>query len=104
MASEYSLLLIADCVRWIRLFFTEDLVSIPDRALLLDWHHLRVRCAEEASRAFRGHAAKACFLRRLRRHLWRGAVDRAITVLEEELPRARSGSTLAAFAEYRRAR
>jgi hypothetical protein len=99
-----SLLLIADCARWIRLFFTEELISIEKRALLLDWHHLRVRCAEEASRACRGRAASACFLRRLRRHLWRGDVTKALAVIEQELPRARSGATLAAFADYLRAR
>jgi hypothetical protein len=90
--------------RWIRIFFAEDLVTVADRSLLLDWHHLQVRCAEEASRACRGRAAKVRFLRRLRRHLWRGDVAAAVAVVEQQLPQARSGSTLAAFAEYLRAR
>jgi hypothetical protein len=104
VAPGVSLLLIADCARWIMIFFTEDLTSIRQRTLLLDWHHLQVRCAEEASRACRGRAAKVHFLRRLRRHLWRGDVAAKIASIEQELPQARSGSTLAAFAEYLRAR
>ncbi len=63
--------------------FAEHLATIPDRTLLLDWHHLRVRCAEEASRACRGCAAKVRFLRRLRRHLWRGDMAAAVAVIEE---------------------
>ncbi len=45
-----ALLGIADCARWIRDFFTDDLVAVADKVLLLDWYHLRVRCAEERPR------------------------------------------------------
>jgi hypothetical protein len=48
-----SLLGIADCARWIRDFFARDLGTIADKTLLLDWYHLRVRCAEAANRAWR---------------------------------------------------
>jgi hypothetical protein len=99
-----SLLGIADCARWIRDFFADDLAAGADKALLLDWYHLRVRCAEEASRACRGRAAKARFLRRLRRRLWRGDVPGAVRVISEEAPRARPGSSLTTFGEYLRAR
>jgi hypothetical protein len=100
----HALLSITDCARCIRDFFTVDLATITDKALLLDWYHLRVRCAEEASRACRGCAAKARFLRRLRRRLWRGDVEGAVRVIGEEVPRARPGSSLATFSEYLRAR
>ena len=99
-----SLLGIADCARWIRDFFSDDLAAIANKMLLLDWYHLRVRCAEEASRACRGRAAKARFLRRLRRRLWRGDVPGAVQVISEEVPQARPGSSLATFGEYLLAR
>jgi hypothetical protein len=104
LGAGHALLGIADCARWIRDFFAEDLAAIADKALLLDWFHLRVRCAEEASRACRGRTAKARFLRRLRRRLWRGDVAGAVRVIGEEVPRARPGSSLATFSEYLRAR
>jgi hypothetical protein len=95
---------IADCARWIHGFFAGDLAAIENKALLLDWYHLRVRCAEEASRACRGSAAKVRFLRRLRRRLWRGDVEGAVYMIKEEVPRARPGSSLVTFGEYLRAR
>jgi hypothetical protein len=104
LESGNALLGITDCARWIRDFFARDLAAVADKALLLDWHHLRVRCAEEASRACRGRAAKARFLRRLRLRLWRGDVPGAMRVIGEEVPRARPGSSLATFGEYLRAR
>jgi hypothetical protein len=104
LAPERSLLGIADCARWIRDFFAIDLAGIEDKTLLLDWYHLRTRCAEEASRACRGRAATARFLRRLRRRIWRGDVPGAVCVIGEEVPRARPGSSLATFGEYLRAR
>jgi hypothetical protein len=63
-----------------------------------------VRCAEEAGRACRGLAAKAPFLRRLRRRHWCGDVEGAVRVIGEELPRARPDSSLATVGEYLRAR
>jgi hypothetical protein len=95
---------LADCARWIRDFFAEDLADIADKALLLDWYHLRVRCAEEASRACHGRPAKARFLRRLRRRLWQGDVSGAVRVIREEVPRARPGAALGTFGEYLQAR
>jgi hypothetical protein len=99
-----SLLAIADCAHWIRTFFDEQLTTIEPKNLLLDRHHLQGRCAHEASRACRGRAAKHRFLRRLRRHLWRGDVPAAVRVIEREHPQARAGSTLRTFAEYLLAR
>jgi hypothetical protein len=104
LAPGEAVLGIADCARWIRDFFATDLAGIADKMLLLDWYHLRVRCAEEASRACRGRAAKVRFLRRLRRRLWRGDVPGAVRVISEEVPQARPGSSLATFGEYLQAR
>jgi hypothetical protein len=104
LTSGDALLGIADCARWIREFFATDLAGIADKLLLLDWYHLRVRYAEEASRACRGRAAKARFLRRLRRRLWRGDVPGAVRVIGEEVSHARPGSALTTFGAYLRAR
>jgi hypothetical protein len=104
LAPGDTLLGIADCARWIRDFFVTDLATVADKTLLLDWYHLRVRCAEEACRACHGHAAKAWFLRRLRRRLWRGDVPGAVRVIREEVPRARPGAALVTFGEYLQAR
>jgi hypothetical protein len=104
LAPGDTLLGIADCARWIRDFFATDLAATEDKMLLLDWYHLRVRCAEEASRACQGRAAKARFLRRLRRRLWRGDVPGAVRVISEEVPRARPGAALVIFGEYLQAR
>jgi hypothetical protein len=104
LAPGDALLGIADCARWIRDFFATDLAGIADKTLLLDWYHLRIRCAEEASRACHGRAAKARFLRRLRRRLWRGDVPGAMRVIREEVPRARPGAALVTFGEYLQAR
>jgi hypothetical protein len=104
LAPGDALLGIADCARWIRDFFATDLATVADKTLLLDWYHLRVRCAEEASRAGHGRAAKARFLRRLRRRLWRGDVPGAVRVIREEVPRARPGAALVTFGEYLQAR
>jgi len=79
-----SLLLIADGARSLRSFFTETLAMIADKTMLLDWHHLQQKCLELSSRICRGKAAKAQFLRRLCRRLWRGDVPSAIAVLEAE--------------------
>jgi hypothetical protein len=68
--------------------------------VFLDCCHLRARCTEEASRAWRGRAAKAPFLRRLWRRHWCGDVEGAVRVIGEELPRARPGTSLATFGEY----
>ena len=52
--------------------------------MILDWHHLKQKCYDLSSRICRGKAAKAQFLRRLYRCLWRGDVPGALAVLEAE--------------------
>jgi len=45
--------------------------------MILDWWHLRQKCAELGSRICHGHLAKERFLRQVQRRLWRGEVDAA---------------------------
>jgi hypothetical protein len=55
--------------RWIRTFFTDTLVALADKTMLLDWQHLKQKCYDLSSRVCRGKQAKAQFLRRLYRRL-----------------------------------
>ena len=89
-----SLLLIADGARSLRSFFTGTLAELADKTMLLDWHHLWQKCSDLSSRICRGKTAKARFLRRLYRRLWRGDVLGAIAVLEAERPQTKNEAKL----------
>ncbi len=99
-----SLLLIADGARWIRMFFTETLAPVTDKRMILDWHHLKQKCSDLSSRICRGKAAKAQFLRRLYRCLWRGDVPGALAVLETERPQTKNAPKLEELIAYLQAR
>ncbi len=99
-----ALLLIADGARWIRNFFTETLAALADKRMILDWHHLRQKCQDLSSRICRGKLAKAHFLRRLYRRLWRGDVEGAIVVLETQRAEAKNEAKLDELISYLRAR
>ncbi len=104
LGSLSSLLLIADGARWIRSFFTDLLVSIAAKTMLLDWHHLQQKCLEMGSRICRTKLAKARLLRRLYRRLWRGDVAGAIAVLEAERGEAKNEVKLDELIGYLQAR
>ncbi len=99
-----SLLLIADGARWIRSFFTDILTARADTTMILDWHHLRQKCYDLSSRICRGKAAKAQFLRRLYRCLWRGDVPGALAVLEAERGATKHAAKLDELVAYLTAR
>ncbi len=99
-----SLLLIADGARWIRSFFTDTLAAVADKTMILDWHHLKQKCHDLSSRICRGKAAKAQFLRRLYRCLWRGDVPGALAVLEAERPQTKNEAKLDELLGYLHAR
>jgi hypothetical protein len=99
-----ALLLIADGARWIRSFFTETLAALTDKTMLLDWHHLKQKCLELSSRICRGKVAKARFLRRLYRRLWRGDVPGALAVLEAERGETKNAAKLDELIGYLQAR
>src|SRR5262249_17467264 len=89
LGAQGSVLVIADGARWIRTFFTEILVPIPNKTMILDWYHLHQKCSELCSRICRNKYARATLLLRLYRRLWRGDVAAAIVVLEAYRPQAR---------------
>jgi hypothetical protein len=99
-----ALLLIADGARWIRTFFTDTLVALADKTMLLDWQHLKQKCYDLSSRICRGKQAKAQFLRRLYRRLWCGDVPGALAVLEAERSETKNEAKLDELIGYLRAR
>jgi hypothetical protein len=99
-----SLLLIADGARWIRNFFTETLAALSDKTMLLDWQHVRQKCVDLSSQICRGKVAKAQFLRRLCRQVWRGNVPAALAVLEAERPVTKDEAKLDELMAYLQAR
>jgi len=99
-----SLLLLADGARWIRAFWRTLITSLPTTLMILDWWHLRQKCAELGSRICHGHLAKERFLLQLQRRLWRGEVESACAYLEAYRPQARNTEKLEELLAYLRAR
>jgi len=97
-------LVLADGARWIRAWFAALCAVWPTSMLLLDWFHLRKRCAELGSMICHGRKAKAALLVPLYRHLWRGEVDAAIALLEAYRPHARNAERLDELIQYLRDR
>jgi len=97
-------LVIADSARWIRNWFAALQTLWATSSLILDWFHLRKRCAELASMICQGRKAKAALLGPLYRHLWRGEVDAAIALLEAYRPQARNLERLEELIQYLRDR
>lgn len=101
---QRSLLLLADGARWIRTFFAHSLSGVAPKTMILDWWHLRQKCAELASRICRGRLAKDRFLRQVQRRLWRGHVDAACAYIAAYRPEARNVEKLAEVQAYLRSR
>ena len=101
---QRAVLLIADGARWIRAWFAALQALWATSTMLLDWFHLRKRCAELGSMICHGRTAKAALLGPLYRHLWQGQVDAAIARLEAYRPQARNGERLEELIQYLRDR
>jgi hypothetical protein len=102
---DRRLLVLADGARWIRAWVETLAARRPQTQLVLDWFHLRKRCADGASQFCRGRVAKRTLLRTVYHALWRGDVDTAITHLEAFRPEARQVEwldTLIAYLDARR--
>jgi len=89
-----SLLLLADGARWIRAFVRTLMTPLPTTLMILDWWHLRQKCADLGSRICRGHLAKERFLLQVQRRLWRGDVEGACAFVEAYRPQARNTEKL----------
>lgn len=97
---QRRVLLIADGARWIRNWFAALQAVWATSSMILDWYHLRKKCADLASMICHGRKAKAALLGRLYRHLWHGEVDAAITLLETYRPQARNRERLEELIQY----
>jgi hypothetical protein len=93
-------LLLADGARWIRNWFAALSVLRATSTMILDWWHLRKRCADLGSMICHGRKAKAALLGPLYRHLWQGEVDTAIALLETYRPQARNETRLDELIQY----
>jgi hypothetical protein len=99
-----GLCLVGDGARWIRDLFERLCEQRPQAQLLLDWYHLRKKCADFASMICAGKAAKALFLGTLYRHLWRGEVDPALAWLRAYRSQAKNLEKLDELLAYLEAR
>ena len=80
------------------------MLPVPTTLMILDWWHLRQKCAEPGSRICHGHLAKERFLPQVQRRLWRGDVDGTCAYLEAYRPQARNSEKLEELLAYLRAR
>jgi hypothetical protein len=92
--------LLGDGARWIIRFFQERLAAWSLATLILDWYHCRKKCYELTSMICRGRKAKVELLRLLLKHLWRGQVQDAITILEAYRPQAKNIEKLDELINY----
>jgi hypothetical protein len=96
--------LVADGARWIRAWFVALQAVWTRSTMILDWFHLRKRCAELGSMICSGRKAKAALLGPLYRELWQGEVEAAIARLEAYRPQARNDARLDELIQYLRDR
>lgn len=101
---QRRVLLLADGARWIRNWFAALCAVWTSSTMILDWFHLRKRCAELGSMICHGRQAKAALLGPLYHELWRGEVDAAIARLEAYRPQARNAERLSELIAYLRER
>ena len=89
---------------FVRGFFSDTLAALANKAMILDWHHLKQKCLDLSSRICRGKTAKAQLLQRLCRRLWHGDVPAAIAVLEAHRHEAKNEEKLDELIGYLQAR
>lgn len=92
--------LLADGARWIRNWFAALAALRATSTMILDWYHLRKKCADLASMICHGRTAKQALLRPLYRALWQGDVCAAIARLEDYRPAARNAERLEELIAY----
>lgn len=84
-----QLVAITDGARHIRLLL-EQVVG-QSLTLILDWYHLRKKCAELMSMIARTKTEKVAHLRILLAYLWRGQTDQAVAYLKTEVLARQAG-------------
>jgi hypothetical protein len=97
---QRAVVLLADGARWIRNWFTALATLRATSSLILDWYHLRKKCADLGSMICHGRAAKQALLKPLYRAWWQGQVSAAIARLEAYRPQARNAERLDELIQY----
>lgn len=101
--SERRLVLLADGACWLRDFFAAVLAP-RGAVLLLDWYHLAHRCRQISTQVCRDKPTRLRFVRTTTALLWRGDVDGALTVAEEQRAAAKHVGPLDQWIHYLDAR
>lgn len=91
---------LADGARWIRNLFARLQAHLPTAELILDWYHLKRKCADLSARIVSGKKAKASLLGPLYFHLWRGQVQAALRVLHQVRSQAKALAPLEELIAY----
>jgi hypothetical protein len=100
---ERRLLVLGDGAAWIRTWF--EGLGIPLRTMVLCWWHLRKRCYESMSSAGGPKDRRRALEKELLGKLWKGEVDRAISLLrgaKEWVRNPKSVEELIGYLEKRR--
>lgn len=100
VADNRTLLFIADGGRWIRNFFGENCLHLPNAQMVLDWYHLRKKLSALSSMICRGKQAKMRFLSTLGAYLWRGNTLAALEFLQAYRSEAKSEDKLDELIDY----
>ena len=74
--------LLGDGAKWLRNYFETDLSKFTHKELLLDWYHLRRKCADFAGMIGATREEKKALKRKLNSSLWIGRIGPAIQALE----------------------
>ncbi len=101
---QRRLLVLGDGARWLRAWCAALVTQVPGAQFLLDWYHLRKRCAQLGSMVGGSRKGKVALLRTLYRQLWQGEVAAALATLEAYRPRAKRPSKVDELISYLAAR
>jgi hypothetical protein len=96
------LLFLADGARWIREWF--EGLGVKDKAMQLCWYHLVKRSQQLLSLSCRGRQHRREVEEPLLRHLWRGEVDEALSLLRQAREQMKKPEALDELVGYREAR
>jgi hypothetical protein len=96
--------LLGDGAKWLRNFFETGLGTFTRKELLLDWHHLRRKCADFAGMICSTRDDKKALKKKLHSSLWGGQVELALEALEAYRAQTKNEEKLQELIDYLRAR
>ena len=96
--------LLGDGAKWLRNYFETELSQFTHKELLLDWYHLRRKCADFAGMICSTREEKKALKRKLNSSLWIGRIGPAIKALEACRPHTKNESKLQELIDYLKAR